>query len=393
MRLIFFSPDIDPMMGTTLNDYRNKRKSISKYSYLIKQSLKFQPNETYFYVKSGRGLLKINWLNKFKFLYWARINKYRIKWDHLLDDQSIFGDGDVLLCNSRRCLKDDSLKVFEHFTKLKKLAILDHYMVDTEKIASNSNKYKINGYLAAANLYKTSDYFKKFFSFNQQDVYVLPHVAEARFNKNVEFNGRKNKTFVSGGIAIFNRDEPYLKDFFSFFPDSVYHPMRRVIYENSNQLSSFIDHKLYVISSPALSRSASLDSLKKYHADFNMVEAYNSYKMFLAPEELSGLPAIAFIEGLNCGAVLIGKNGAIYEDLGFEDRESYIAYDGTLPDLCEKISYYQRHSKELSKIAQTGYSFCVKNFNQETVFKKFYQDLLSYVSTGQLISSFVRRRY
>ncbi len=378
MRLIYFSPEIDPMMGVTLTDFFNKKKSAKKLSYLIIESLKNHPNETYFFIKDGKNIFKNRFLNKLKFLFWAKINKYPIEFRKILDSTSFFGATDVLFCNARRCLKDNSLEFFISFKSLKKIAHLDHYMTDTGKIAANAKRYKIDAYIASANLYKTSAFFRYFFPFVSRDVYVLPHVAESRFNKKTNFSTRINKAFVAGSIAIFDRTEPYLKDFFDYFPDSVYHPMRKKIYDNETILRDFIDHKLYI--TYITSKKNSVAMLKKYHSDFNMVDAYNSYKMFLAPEELSGMSAISFIEGLSCGAVFIGKKGAMYEDLGFRDGVNYIAYNGSLEDLSKKIIFYQKNSEKLKIIADNSYSFFLEKFTQQKVFETFFIDILNYAN-------------
>jgi hypothetical protein len=168
MRLIYFSPDIDPMMGVTLSDFFNKKKSAKKLSYLIAESLKNYQNETHFFIKDGKKVFKNRFLNKLKFLFWAKINNYPIKFRKILDSTSFFGETDVLFCNARRCLKDNSLEHFNSFKSLKKIAHLDHYMTDTGKIAANAKRYKIDGYIASANLYKTSAFFRYFFLLYQE---------------------------------------------------------------------------------------------------------------------------------------------------------------------------------------------------------------------------------
>jgi hypothetical protein len=110
----------------------------------------------------------------------------------------------------------------------------------------------------------------------------------------------------------------------------------------------------------------------------------------LAPEELSGMSAISFIEGLSCGGVFIGKKGRMYEDLGFRDGVTYISYNGSLEDLSKKIIFYQKNSEKLKIIAENSHSFFLEKFTQQKVFEIFFMDILNYANgASPLKSSFV----
>jgi len=53
----------------------------------------------------------------------------------------------------------------------------------------------------------------------------------------------------------------------------------------------------------------------------------------------------------------------------------YVSYDGTVPDLMNKVRHYQANIGELEQIAQHGYEFALNRLNPETVYKKFFDRL------------------
>ena len=108
--------------------------------------------------------------------------------------------------------------------------------------------------------------------------------------------------------------------------------------------------------------------------------------MFVVPEEANDLPGIGFVEGMACGSAYIGLDDRMYKDIGLIPGKHYITYDGTLEDLKSKIIYYQKNNDELEAIALAGCNFVRKNFNGNSVAKKFYNDLLS----DELKSSFTK---
>ena len=108
---------------------------------------------------------------------------------------------------------------------------------------------------------------------------------------------------------------------------------------------------------------------------FDIVGLYNKYMMFVNPEEIIGLPGIGFVEGMACGCAYIGLDSSIYSDIGMKKGVHYIAYDGTLSDLCDKISYYQENEDELEEIAGNGKKFIRDNNDPIRIMKSFLQFL------------------
>jgi glycosyltransferase involved in cell wall biosynthesis len=97
--------------------------------------------------------------------------------------------------------------------------------------------------------------------------------------------------------------------------------------------------------------------------------------MFVVPEEAIDLPGIGFVEGMACGAAFIGLRNPMYSDLGLVDGIHYIGYNGKLDDMLQKISYYQEHGQELTRIAENGYEFVKKKFDGPKVAEDFFSFL------------------
>ncbi len=113
---------------------------------------------------------------------------------------------------------------------------------------------------------------------------------------------------------------------------------------------------------------------------FDIVDTYNQYKMFVNPEECIGLPGIGFAEGMACGCAYLGlKDDPMYLNVGMKDGIHYIGYDGTIDDLCEKISYYQSHEEELERIAENGCQHVKQIFNPEKIMISFLKYLSSQI--------------
>lgn len=276
--------------------------------------------------------------------------------------------------------EDDKLdKSFFKLYKGRKIVHLSHYFLDTKKISKNLNIIKPDLYISEADLSKNM-YFKHFFKYNKK-VYVLPYVLREKYILKTNIKKRKNKCLAVGTLFIVDKSEIF-RDVHNFFKVDTLQPMRKSIYKNRTKYKKYIDSYInYSKSTLKMSLVRKIINLltgkynKNKYYNFNIVDKYNEYKMFVSPEENTGPPSINFVEGMACGCAYFGIKGDVYSDVGLIDKKNYIAYNGTLSDLKKKIVYYQNHQKELLKIAQNGYSFVRKNFYKEKVVKNFLKDM------------------
>ncbi|EKD52981.1 MAG: hypothetical protein ACD_61C00186G0018 [uncultured bacterium] len=304
-----------------------------------------------------------------------------------------------------KVIKKSFLKTF----KGKKLLHATHYFGRTAQVAKNVQSVGVRHLLGEANIAKNS-FFRKYFSFIKK-VYVLPFVLKDRYQSRVPFAKRSNKCFAVGTLLLLSDTYEAVSgahsDYMNFFHTNALHTMRKEIYEKRDIVKKYIDcfispqtnekhsPKKYFYSGWAILKiwaSLTNSDLKKYHS-FDIVEKYNQYKMFVCPEENIGLPSINFIEGMACGCAYIGLDSYMYKDLGLQDGVNYIAYDGTLAGLTQKIKYYQAHQTELRNIAQKGRELVVNSFKEEDVTLKLIRDMEKFVRTSKLESSFVVENY
>lgn len=404
MRLCFYNPQAvnsilgDIFIARLLRSNKDQVMAAARCNYLLEILRDDRKNKTAIVVDGTAtslmsGSLKIRFLLKypvfiklisyFEIYYWCFLNKINpFSKKIIFNFNNLEPKNDVLLAFG--CLTctffDESLFDKSFFKKFsgKKVLHMTHYFLNTSKNSSIINKTKINAYLAEANLLKNK-FFCKFYKTSK--MVVLPLVLRNKYMSYVPYKERKNICLALGSLTFFDRSEVF-NDYISFFKINHLHPVREMIYKNKQKIKHVIDCEIHPTRA-ALKKSLDKKILaffnfkktKNDYYSFNVVDKLNKYKMFVSAEENIGLPSINFIEGMACGCAYLGLKSYIYEDLGLVDGINYIAYDGTLPDLINKINYYQKHQKKLQKIAESGCQYVRSNFKKEMVVNKFLRDM------------------
>jgi hypothetical protein len=386
MRFIFHNPHESNMYKTPIDFYRRRKKSVEKYSHLIdffleKDGLLYTYVDSYNHVKKTG--LKIFLPKLFGFYLWAllnRINPFKIK---VITDISAINEKDVVFTflylnftNQKGNLSKQRLILNESFEKMKALKAIhfSHFNYNSNYASQNLRKANFDLIIAENDLVHNSPYFQKHFNWYSKHFLVLPFVPKERFKKLIPFSDRNNKAIATGTITL-----PMDENFIDFFGHSDLHPMRNMIYKQREDLTDYIDSYISPIIEEQNKKSS--DKQKKYFS-FDIVQKYNEYKMFIVPEEISGLPGIGFVEGIMCGSAFVGEKCKMYSDLGLVDGIHYIGYDGTLVDLISKISYYQSHEKELEQIAMYGYSLISNEYTKQKIGFKLL-DKINEIRNGQ----------
>jgi len=319
-----------------------------------------------------------------EFLAWCALNRIPVKprqiilhGNKLKADDLFFSFGYGVLQNNCEHLN------FLAAAPCRKLFHLSHYFLKVERLATNAKRLNIDGFIAENDLSQVP-FFSKYLPWVRH-VTVLPFGAQRRFRRYRDFKSRQNKCFATGTIDRVSRN-PGMTEFCDYFQSDIVQPMRHVLYENREALRPYLDcfSQPFYESKPAIvaKEAPLLIRLRaKWHNrfklkrtqyfSFDMVEKLNEYRMFIVPEELSGLPGIGFVEGMSCGSAFVGLRDPMYLSLGMKDGIHFIAYDGTLNDLIEKINYYQRNENELQQIAENGYRFAREHFSYDQVRARF----------------------
>lgn len=290
---------------------------------------------------------------------------------------------------------------------------LSHYHINTEKIAALFSTLK-NGFFVSEGEVAQNDYFQHFFPYGANRTYLLPFTYyPGRFINNVKFEDRVNKCFASGPMSVPN-DSSYTKH---YGPNIALNPMREILYKHKTEITESIaayifPHNFAITGMREIYKSdapftrfakrylpawflTAVLKIKLPYYNFNIVEKYNEYTMFSSPEERTGLPSMKLLEGILCGAVLVGIDDPMYTSIGFKDGVNYVAYkNNDLANLVKQINYYQANPEKLKAISEAGQSFISSKFTPEKVFGIFWRDLeklLVSINTGkpQFQSSFV----
>lgn len=260
-----------------------------------------------------------------------------------------------------------------------KIVHMTHFAYCPKIGAANLSSLSPDLLIAENNLRKNSQFFLRHFNGVSGDFYHLPFVAARRFQRRAGFTNRINKLGVTGSITYKMKDP----DFLAYYAQNELQPMRRKIYERQDDFPEFIDSFIYDLDEArqkesALSATDDVDATRAqsaarqrnyYNAD--IVEFFNSYRMFAVPEEICDLPGISFIEGMACGAAYFGLDSPMYRDIGMIPGVHYVAYNGTLEHLLERVAYYQQHTEELELIAEQGYQIAHTTLSSTSVYSKF----------------------
>lgn len=393
-KIIFYNPYIEQWYGKNVFNFVTRRQHVHKYWYILENIIKKYHSNVYIYLDLKensfyRTFFKSPFICKifalFEFLFWCVLNKVNFFKLNIIFNIDGVESEDALVAFAFKNIKDDFKMVQFTKAKCKKFFFLNHYHIYTSKISDNLKKVGVYRFLAESDLAKNSEYFKHYFQWYKNSVLILPYVYNKRFMLLNDFNMRENLCLATGSLFYFKRTEDII-DCIDFYNTDTLHPMRKEIYEKQDELKDVIFSRISDLTSEIQSKEVLGKSIikdffakiynlfyvkQKEYYKFDMVNEYNKYKMFIVPEEITGLPAIGFVEGMACGAAFIGLSSPIYKDMGLIENFHYISYDGSLKDLVKKIRYFQLHNDELQRIAKNGYEFVINNFNGEKIAQQF----------------------
>ncbi|WP_431483845.1 glycosyltransferase [Pseudomonas solani] len=395
MNIVFYRPFSDIWFKNPTRRILSRQKLPNKYSGLfdylsengsasISTALWFRPG-----ILGLVDLLK----DSLRLILWALLNGINLFKVRLIFTSKQLHKADAVFLMHYGCFTHESTAVAEQGRLLAqrlsgfsilKIVHMTHFAYNPRLGSENLRILSPDLLVAENNLKRNSRFFNKYFGNVSGDFQLLPYVAAPRFQRKVDFRARSNKMGVTGSIT-YKMKAP---EFFDFYGHNELQPMRRKIYGRQNELSNFVDSFIYdldesrrvqeVCGSEAKGHDSSearalVQQRNYYNAD--IVEFFNSYRMFAVPEEVCDLPGISFIEGMACGAAYFGLDNPMYRDIGMVPGVHYVAYDGTLEHLLERVAYYQQHADELEQIAEQGYQIAHTTLSSTSVYSKFLASL------------------
>lgn len=393
MRVVFVNLHSDWMLVKSASVYIFRFSPAIKHGYLLRYLLNHPEYEICNYI-NDRGfstlrndnelLMKI--LNVFRFAEnkkTMKVNGIDLERITIIKDASDIRPDDLVILYN---ICKDNYREMSNVDAFKALSMLHfHGKASENEIIDKAN---VSCLFNEVNLDKNCELYRRYYHVDKPWV-IHPFVYAERFQNKTPFSERKNMAFATGTITYKEHEE-----FLSTYGDACDQPSRKQIKDNSE----FFKDTVYCTSSDYLEdnpgkivKSTDILPVKLYkkiynrlftgkqktYYSFDMVEAFNSYKMCVVGEEILGIPGIGFVEGMACGCAYIGIDSPAYRDWGLVPGVHYITYDGSKEDLRRVIEYYQmdEHQEELEKIAETGYKYVRDNFNGETVAANLMKEL------------------
>ena len=274
MRIVFYNPHTNIWFKKPLYFFLTKRKSVNKYEYLLDYVIE-NKIEFSFLVDGrdfsfGNKYFNSSILAKIEIYIWSLLNNLNPFKINILSNINALKSDDVLfiflygILMSKEIKKGDRNLVSDLISDLKstkafKVVHLTHYMYDAKNAGINTKEANINMFVAENNLQKNSEFFKKYFSWYSSDVCVLPFVAQNRFKNYTEFSKRTNIAVATGTLPFPIKNN----DFIDFFKTNDIHPMRRLIYDNSNSLQSSIKSYIYEMSENKKNKNFKINFINK----------------------------------------------------------------------------------------------------------------------------------
>lgn len=394
-RIVFVNLHANEFLVKTLNKYIWKQSCAFKHKYFLEYLLNNPDVEVCNYINEDgftlvRSLPKpIMWFLR-KLRFWEnrvvmRKNSIPKKVITVIKRREDIHPDDIVI-GYRHVLS--SLTDMKDIKAFKAVHMIHFHgqQFDSDLIRETSPDFLIN----ECDLSKTSEIFRRYYSWYKDCFIVHPFVAAPRFKRNKPFTEREKRCFSTGTITYKGHPE-----FLVVYGDSCDQPTRKQILVNATELEHWCacynsdyledtDMKKYLPSDNFFLHYYKVwynlthaGHQKKYFT-FNMVDKFNDFQMCLIGEEVLGVPGIGFVEGMSCGCAYIGQKIGYYEDLGMKEGVHYIGYDGTLEDLKEKITYYQQpeHQKELEQVAENGYLFAQEHFRGDKVAEELLNKLI-----------------
>lgn len=394
MRVVFVNLHSDWMLVRAASVYIFKFSVAIKHGYLLKYLLNNSDYEVCNYI-NDRGfswlrndnakLMKI--LNIFRFAEnrkTMKVNGIALDKITILKDSSeIRADDIVILYN----ICSENYRGMSNVNAFKAVSMLHFHGKSKENAVIN--EAKVSCIFGEVNLQENCELYQRYYHINKPWI-VHPFVYAERFQNKIPFSKRKNMAFATGTITYKTHEEfistygdpcdqparKQIKDNPDFFKDTIYCTSSDYLEDNAGKVVNDKDWFLVKLYKKTYNRLFT-GKQKKYYS-FDMVEAFNSYKMCIVGEEILGIPGIGFVEGMACGCAYIGQDLPAYRDWGLIPGKHFITYDGTKEDLKRVIQYYQKEENqaELERIANTGYEYVRKHFNGNAVAEQLMKDLI-----------------
>lgn len=389
--IIYYNPHIDDFLSIPPHYSFAKRRPLKKYGYIFNETIKNGGKINIFVDYTSSAFLPDKYFLRLPFFIrkivvsleikkWLKENKIGNYVNFIDIDNDNVEDKLLFFFARKRAIGRFDLRI-NNINKFKgALVHLSHYFGYTREIASNLKKIKNLTLCGDSDITKNA-FFKKHFFWNEKPFCIIKFSIENRFANKKQFSERNSIAVATGSFHDLRTESSLVvQDYVDFFNEYSLHPVRKMLFENKNKLKDLVNVQVsqYNIASKTASKFKIFQILaarqKKYFG-INIVETYNDYQYAVVGEELAGFPGIGAFEAMACGCVLIAQT-SFYDGLGMEENKHYIAYDGSLPDLIEKITWLREHPDLSRVISEAGQKYIGEMYDEQ-VYQLFKDRLTS----------------
>lgn len=395
-RIIFINLHANEFLVKTLNKIIFGQSAAVKHKYILDYLLNREDIEVCSFI-TKRGL-SLSYTTQNPIL-----QRFRF-WEHkrVLKENGIDRKKITLIKNEDDIRPDDILVAYSYysptqicFDKLPQAIRVICQIHFSTYFTKREKGFEPHAMYNESDLRKHSGMWRRDLPWYKNEFITIPFVYQDRFKRIKPFNERKTKAVGVGTIT-------YMDHITNYYGDPCAQPARRNCRELGKERSELIDSFNFDYSENQQDKkNSNTNNLivklyrrlhdkftgghQKQYFSFNMVDKFNQYKIAVVGEEIMGIPGIGFVEAMACGCAYIGQNIGYYEDYGMKEGIHYIGYDGSKEDLIAKIEYWQRPENQarLEQIANAGYEFVHKNFNNKTVAQTLTEKLLSIESESK----------
>ena len=391
-KIILYNPHIDDFLGEPPHFRLLRRRPLKKYGFLIDAIIKEQGqllvvidgtlscfiSPHYFKLIPKYIRLLISLL---EYYIWVKINKLqKVK---LISSNNNDFKSHILIAFSykaatgnfklRRAFLNKFSAVYFH---------LSHYFVSTSEKSDNLKTIS-NVWLAGDSDLSDNDYYNAYFHWYKNDFITLPFAVKSRFVNRTPFSSRESRCVATGSVHTLSKERP-VQAYYDYKTQTgldTYHPLRKEIYENSENISKNIEclvtpYRTYIPTSLFNDWVSHFFVSQKKYLSMDIVEIYNKYKFAVVGEEASGFPALGMFEAMACGCVVFADPRRL-AGLDLVAGTHYIQYDGSLKGLLSSLSL-ANNNQDISSISLAGEQIVQLLFSENNVGLSWINKIQSY---------------
>lgn len=390
INLVLYNPHVDDFIGTPPHFKLLRRRGLKKYGFLIDAEFLGNDTVTLFYDGTISAFMPDDifkrvpkvvrmLISRIEIIWWKKINRVNGSKFIITSDASQITNKIIIAFSYKSAVGNWNARREVFLSSRFTIMHLSHYFIRTKEKSENLRSLP-NILLAGDSDIESNWYFKKFFSWYQKKIVVLPFAVQSRFKNEYPVNNRQNKCVATGSFHQLQLEYPqeHFQDYRNATKLNCYHPVRENIYNHRLNIKNIIDS--YVVPYRNYGKKNGLiEKIKKifvsqksyFKTDINLL--YNQYKYSVVGEEVVGFPGIGAFEAMACGCVLIGQENC-YRGLGLESGVHYIEYDGTIENLKSIVEKTADNKVEI--ISCAGFEYIKKNFSYKHI-RSWWQEKIS----------------